>query len=148
MKYLKQWSIFEELYSSESYTEISEYDFENIAYDSENIRLPFSINDVNLLNKIHPYGWINISHYGSTEKEKCEIGKSYLCKSDLKDQTGNDIHLTIFKIEDEYFIVTLRLYIENRDDDVGSLGYDVETSYYKCDQLHGLKQLLKDKEVI
>ena len=159
MKYLKNWRLFEELYSSESYTEITSDDFENIAYDNK--QLPFSTNDINILNKIHPYEWINISNDESTDnleqaldvlKKKCEIGKSYLCKSNLKDQNDNDIHLTIFKIEDEYFIVTLRitgfLYIDADDDDDFTFGNNVETSYYKCDQLHGLKQLLEDKELI
>ena len=164
MKYLKHWSLFEELDSIESYTEITDYDFENIVYhtvDSYRRQHPFSISDVNLLNKLDPYEWINPSHdefdfeHKSNKKEKCEIGKSYLCKSDLQDSTGNTIALTIFKIEDEYFIVILRLFKdidenENRDEDdyAGSLGYDIETSYYKCDQLHGLKQLLKDKKII
>jgi hypothetical protein len=92
-------------------------------------------------------------HQGTRDCEFIRYGKllkfnrfSFEKKTEIKQwysMTGKKyeiIGLSIFETEDEYFYVS---YSKRIDKDNVAI---IET--YKCDQLDGLKKLLKDKEII
>lgn len=109
---------------------------------------PFSKSDIDFLNKFQKdiYGnipidklcvisWTNIT--GTPDRcsfisRRRIIGSSFHCYISYNEMQGS-----ILKIKDDYFSVRL-------DDkkDGGSNSLDI---FYKCDQLEGLKKLLRDK---
>lgn len=54
--------------------------------------------------------------------------------------SSNKIEISIFQIEDEYFLVKAMVR--------GKVGEKAELKYWKCDQFDGLIKFLKDKKLI
>ena len=89
-------------------------------------------------------------HQGTLGCELIRDGKllkfnrfSFEKKTEINSMTGKKyeiIGLSIFETEDEYFYVSYSKRIDK--DNVAKI------EIYKCDQLDGLKKLLKDKEII
>jgi hypothetical protein len=128
MKYLKQWSIFENMgYENQ---EISRDDYNDLI----NNRVIFQPNQISEINKC-------LSKWNITLKKRSSERGIY--NLDINYNGGKDYQLdiTIVPIEDEWFLLNVREYKDLTDWDLSG----IEIPYYKCDQLGGLLQFIEMK---
>ena len=128
MKYLK---LFEG-YLDEYYQKITFNDFEVYQYGKDN-----SVNNrVDFDRKL----MINL---GSLFTEGFKFGTLYIGGSIYGMAiNGNRESILIIQLEDEWFLVRQQV------EDIMSGPYNESYNYYRCDQVEGLKKLLKDKGII
>lgn len=135
MKYLKQWSIFENMgYENQ---EISLDDYNDLITGGDHQigkRVIFQPNQISEINKC-------LSKWNITlKKTTSEKGIYHV---DINYNGGEDYQLdiTIIPIEDEWFLLNVREYKH-------PIGWDLsgrDIPFYKCDQMGGLLQFLETK---
>lgn len=113
--------LFEE-YSDGYYTEIDGYEYLNA------VKLPFSQRDISLIKTISPY----IKPFG--DSLMCGVLYSPLL---LRHLPPGRKEICIKSLEDDWYLVQIH-----------SVEYISKINYYKCDQIEGIKELLKDKGIL
>jgi len=126
MKYLK---LFEG-YLDEYYQKINRVDFDVYQWGEDN-----SLNNrVDFDRKI-------MTNIGSLLNNGFKFDRLYI-GSNVMTITGNRESILIIQLEDEWFLVRQQV------EDIMSGPYNESYNYYRCDQVEGLKKLLKDKGII
>jgi hypothetical protein len=135
-----KWIKLFEGYLDEYYQKITFRDFEVYQYGKDN-----SVNNrVDFDKKI----MINV---GSLFTEGFKFGTLYIGSQPTRERygsiygmtiNGNRESILIIQLEDEWFLVRQQV------EDIMSGPYNESYNYYRCDQVEGLKKLLKDKGII
>lgn len=130
MKYLKQWSIFE-----------------NMAYENKKITRDKSINLSTRKIEFNPKQISEIDRFLS-EWDGLDWYQPLKPLNVIKYEV-KDYHLVILltPIEDDWFLVDVREYIKDQADKSGIYArlLPFTEKYYKCDQMEGLLQLIETK---
>jgi len=125
-----KWIKLFEGYLDEYYQKINRVDFDVYQWGEDN-----SLNNrVDFDRKI-------MTNIGSLLNNGFKFDRLYI-GSNVMTITGNRESILIIQLEDEWFLVRQQV------EDIMSGPYNESYNYYRCDQVEGLKKLLKDKGII
>lgn len=121
MRYIKK---FNEVDKDDFYTKISLSSYDKLLND----KIPISKQSIYYIKGFFNKGWIVNIYFDKRENK-------YLIVN------NEDIKIIIYELPDEYFLIDI-IIINNNKPAIKSL------AIYKCDQLDGVKELLKDLKLI
>jgi len=135
MKYLKNWRLFENMgYENQEISKDDYYDLITSGDDRLGKRVIFQPNQISEINKC-------LSKWNITLKKTSSEKGIYTVDINYNGGEDYQLDITIFPIEDEWFLLNVREYKDLTGWDLSG----IEIPYYKCDQLGGLLQFIETK---